>query len=237
MKRHELNEAPPALPDHRRGHRQRLRARLREGGGVGVHDYELVELLLCLAVPRRDMKPVAKQLSAAFRGDLSSLLAASRADLMRIDGVGEGAADAIALVGALVARAGARSLMTRDVLSSWSAVTAYCQSTMQGLGTEQFRVLFLDRKNKLIHDETMNKGTVDHAPVYPREVVRRALELHASALILVHNHPSGDPAPSAADVEMTRLIVEAARALEICVHDHLIVGRNGHTSLRQMGLM
>jgi DNA repair protein RadC len=237
MRRHELNEAAPALHDHRLGHRERLRVRLRAGGGLGVHDYELVELLLCLAVPRRDMKPVAERLHEAFSGDLSGLLAASRADLMRTEGVGEAAADVIALVGVLVARSGAQSLMKRDVLSSWSAVVAYCQRTMQGLGREQFRVLFLDRKNKLIRDETMGEGTVDQAPVYPREVVRRALELQASALILVHNHPSGDPAPSSADVEMTRLIVEAARTLEISVHDHLIVGREGHASLRQMGLM
>lgn len=237
MRRRELNEAAPALHDHRLGHRERLRVRLREGGGAGVHDYELVELLLCLAVPRRDMKPIAKRLNEAFRGDLSGLLAASRADLMRTEGVGEGAADAIALVGALVARSGAQSLAKRDVLSSWSSVVSYCQRTLQGMGREQFHVLFLDRKNKLIRDERMGDGTVDHAPVYPREVVRRALELQASALILVHNHPSGDPTPSSADIEMTRLIVEAARTMDISVHDHLIVGRDGHASLRQLGLM
>jgi DNA repair protein RadC len=237
MKRHELNEAPPALPDHRRGHRQRLRARLREAGAEPLQDYELLELLLCMVVPRRDMKPLAKQMLAAFGDDMDRMLIATREALLRIDGVGESVADAIAVVGAFAARINKPPRLDRENLSSWSAVAAYCTNAMARLGTEQFRVLFLDRKNKLIRDEKMGEGTVDQAPVYPREVVRRALELQASALILVHNHPSGDPAPSAADVEMTRLIVEAARALEICVHDHLIVGRNGHTSLRQMGLM
>lgn len=202
-----------------------------------MQDYELLELLLCMIVPRRDMKPVAKQMLATFGDDLDRMLLASREALLRIDGVGDSVADAIAVVAAFAARINKPPRLERESLSSWNAVAAYCQKTMRGLGTEQFRVLFLDRKNKLIRDEMMGQGTVDHAPVYPREVVRRALELQAAALILVHNHPSGDPAPSSADVEMTKLIVDAARTMDISVHDHLIIGRDGHASLRQLGLM
>jgi DNA repair protein RadC len=237
MSPRELNETASFPVDHRLGHRERLRARLRKAGVQPLHDYELLEMLLCMIVPRRDMKPVAKRMLAAFGDDLDRMLLASREALLRIDGVGESVADAIAVVGAFAARINKPPLLERETLSSWSAVAAYCGKTMRGLGTEQFRVLFLDRKNKLIRDEILSEGTVDHAPVYPREVVRRALELQASALILVHNHPSGDPAPSSADVEMTKLIVDAARTMEISVHDHLIIGRDKHTSLRQMGLM
>jgi DNA repair protein RadC len=237
MSPRELNETPPFPIDHRLGHRERLRARLRKAGVQPMQDYELLELLLCMIVPRRDMKPVAKQMLATFGDDLDRMLLASREALLRIDGVGESVADAIAVVGAFAARINKPPPLERESLSSGSAVAAYCQKTMRGLGTEQFRVLFLDRKNKLIRDEILSQGTVDHAPVYPREVVRRALELQASALILVHNHPSGDPAPSSADVEMTKLIVDAARTMDICVHDHLIIGRDRHSSLRQMGLM
>lgn len=202
-----------------------------------MQDYELLELLLCMIVPRRDMKPVAKQMLATFGDDLDRMLLASREALLQIDGVGDSVADAIAVVAAFAARINKPPRLERESLSSWNAVAAYCQKTMRGLGTEQFRVLFLDRKNKLIRDEMLGQGTVDHAPVYPREVVRRALELQAAALILVHNHPSGDPAPSSADVEMTKLIVDAARTMDISVHDHLIIGRDGHASLRQLGLM
>lgn len=237
MSPRELNETVPFPVDHRLGHRERLRARLRKAGVQPMHDYELLELLLCMIVPRRDMKPVALKMLAAFGDDMDRMLLASREALLRVDGVGESVADAIALVGAFAARINKPPRLERESLSSWSAVAAYCQKTMRGLGTEQFRVLFLDRKNKLIRDEILGEGTVDHAPVYPREVVRRALELQASAMILVHNHPSGDPAPSTADVEMTKLIVDAARTMDISVHDHLIIGRDEHASLRQMGLM
>ena len=156
---------------------------------------------------------------------------------MTVAGAGEQVADLLSAIGSFVIRTAKQPLKQRDALSSWSALVSYCQRSMQGLGSEQFRVLFLDRKNRLIRDEVLGEGTVDHAPVYPREIMRRALELQASALILVHNHPSGDPSPSTADVEMTKLIVEAARTLEIAVHDHLVVGRQGHASLRQLGLM
>lgn len=237
MSPRELNETPPFPIDHRRGHRKRLRARLRKAGVQPMQDYELLELLLCMIVPRRDMKPVAKQMLATFGDDLDRMLLASREALLRIDGVGDSVADAIAVVAAFAARINKPPRLERESLSSWNAVAAYCQKTMRGLGTEQFRVLFLDRKNKLIRDEMMGQGTVDHAPVYPREVVRRALEVSASALILVHNHPSGDPTPSAADVEMTVQIVEAAAALGLSVHDHLVVGRSGVASFKSLGLM
>ena len=237
MVRPELADASFPLTDLQTGHRERLRARFRASGAVSLSDHELLEYVLCMAVPRRDMKPIAKLLLAEFGGDLTQLLSASRERLTRVGGIGDSAADIITLIGAFSARAAAQPILRREALSSWSAVVSYCQRTMQGLGTEQFRVLFLDRKNKLIRDEIMGAGTVDHAPVYPREVVKRALELEASALILVHNHPSGDPSPSSADVDMTKLVVEAARTLDIAVHDHLIVGRQGHASLRQLGLM
>jgi DNA repair protein RadC len=237
MEQPELADASVLLPDQWLGHRERLRERFRMAGATSLHDHELLELVLCMAVPRRDMKPVALALLKEFGGDLTMLLSASRERLTRVSGVGDSAAQAVALIGAFAARAAAQPVMKRNVLSSWSAVVSYCQLTMQGLGSEQFRVLFLDRKNRLIRDVVMGEGTVDHAPVYPREVVKRALELEASALILVHNHPSGDPSPSSADVEMTKLIVAAARTMEISVHDHLIVGRQGHASLRQLGLM
>lgn len=233
----ELNDAAPALPDHRHGHRERLRARLRAGGVDAMPDYELLELLLCMAVPRRDMKPVAKTLLAEFGQDLARLLSASRAHLTRVGGVGEGVADALAIVAAMASRAHKPQTVERENLSSWGGAVAYCRRKMAGLGVETFHVLFLDRKNKLILDQKMSEGTVDHAPVYAREVVKRALELQASALILVHNHPSGDPSPSSADVEVTKLVATAAAALEISVHDHLIIGRNGEASLRQMGLL
>lgn len=237
MAKRELADVACEPIDHRLGHRERLRERFRSAGADALPDYELLELVLCMVVPRRDMKPLAKALLAEFGGDLTMLFSASRERLMRISGVGETVADLISITGHFVGRTARQPVMQREALSSWSAVVAYCQRRMQGLGSEQFRVLFLDRKNKLIKDEVLGEGTVDHAPVYPREVVKRALELEASAVILVHNHPSGDPSPSTADIEMTKMIVEAARTLEIAVHDHLIVGRQGHSSLRQLGLM
>jgi DNA repair protein RadC len=233
----ELNDAAPALPDHRHGHRERLRARLRAGGANALHDYELLELLLCLAVPRRDMKPLAKTMLAAFEEDLSKLLSAPRAEIMAIAGAGDAVADAIVLAATFAGRGYRPPTIERENLSSWRAAVSYCQRTMEGLATEQFRVLFLDRKNKLIRDKVMGEGTVDHAPVYTREVVRLALQVQASALILVHNHPSGDPSPSAADVEMTKQVAAAAATMDIAVHDHLIIGRGGHASLRELGLM
>ena len=231
-----MSDAAPAEVPHYLGHRDRLRERFREGAD-SLPDYELLELALFAVIPREDVKERAKDILKEFGGDLSALFSASRERLMQIPSVGEKTADHIALIGHFVRRASKQQMKERDVLSSWSAVVAYCTSAMAGEKSEQFRILFLDRKNKLLKDEVQNRGTVDHTPVYPREVVKRALELGASAIILVHNHPSGDPTPSTSDVEMTKQIVEAARTLDIAVHDHLIIGRQGHASLKQLGLM
>ncbi len=231
-----MSDAAPAEVPHYLGHRDRLRERFREGAD-SLPDYELLELALFAVIPREDVKERAKDILKEFGGDLSALFSASRERLMQIPSVGEKTADHIALIGHFVRRASKQQMKERDVLSSWSAVVAYCTSAMAGEKSEQFRILFLDRKNKLLKDEVQNRGTVDHTPVYPREVVKRALELGASAIILVHNHPSGDPTPSTSDVEMTKQIVEAARTLDIAVHDHLIIGRHGHASLKQLGLM
>jgi DNA repair protein RadC len=188
-------------------------------------------------IPRQDVKLLAKTMLAEFAGDLTALFAAPRERLKQIDGVGDAVADHMALINAFITRAAKQRMTEREVQSSWNAVVAYCTRAMAGQTTEQFRILFLDRKNKLLRDEVHGQGTVDHTPVYPREVIKRALELGASALILVHNHPSGDPAPSASDVEMTKEIIAAAKTLDIAVHDHLIIGRDRHASLKQLGLM
>jgi DNA repair protein RadC len=221
---------------HYLGHRDRLRERFREGA-ASLPDYELLELMLYAVIPRQDVKPLAKRILNEFAGDLTALFAASHDRLRQIDGVGEKVADQIGIVGTFITRTAKQEMREREALSSWNAVVAYCTRAMAGETTEQFRILFLDRKNKLLRDEVQNRGTVDHTPVYPREVVKRALELGASAIILVHNHPSGDPTPSASDVEMTKQITDAAKTLDIAVHDHLIIGRGKHTSLRQLGLM
>jgi DNA repair protein RadC len=231
-----LADAGASELPHYLGHRDRLRERFREGGD-SLPDYELVELMLFAVIPREDVKERAKAILKEFGGDLAALFAASRERLMQIPDVGEKTADHIALIGQFVRRTSKQQMPEREVLSSWNAVIAYCTRAMAGQTTEQFRVLFLDRKNKLLRDEVLGQGTVDHTPVYPREVVKRALELGASALILVHNHPSGDPAPSVSDVEMTKEIVAAAKTLDIAVHDHLIIGRDRHASLKQLGLM
>ena len=232
MPKRGLSEAAP----HYLGHRDRLRERFREGADA-LPDYELLELMLFAVIPRRDVKEQAKIMLKEFNGDLTALFAASREHLMQIDGVGDAVADQIAIVNAFINRSAKQAVKGREVLGSWNALVAYCTSAMAGETTEQFRILFLDRKNQLLRDEIQNRGTVDHTPVYPREVVKRALELGAAAVILVHNHPSGDPTPSSSDVEMTKQIIEAARTLDITVHDHLIIGRGRHTSLRQLGLM
>lgn len=230
--------AAPAEIPHHIGHRDRLRQRLREGGEDALPDYELLELVLFAAIPRQDVKPLAKRMLEAFKGDLAALFAAPRERLREIDGVGDAVVDQLKIVRAAANRVLRERAKKADVtLSSWSALVDYCMAQMSRETTEQFRILFLDRKNKLLRDEVQGRGTVDHTPVYPREVVKRALELGASAIILVHNHPSGDPTPSTADVEMTRDIVAAAKTLDIAVHDHLIIGRHGHASLKQLGLM
>jgi DNA repair protein RadC len=230
--------APKPTPQpkpHHAGHRERLRE--RAGAGLtALPDYELLELFLFRSIPRGDVKPLAKQLLARF-GSLGGVLGATAADLRTVAGVGEAAALDLKLLHEASLRTAKEQVARRRMISSWSALLAYVKTALAHEAREQFRVLFLDRKNQLIADETMNCGTVDHAPVYPREVVRRALELSASSLILVHNHPSGDPTPSSADVDMTRQVVEAARPLRISVHDHLIAGRDGVASLKALGLM
>ena len=230
---------------HHAGHRERLRERARGGGLTHLPDYELLELFLFRSQRQGDVKPIAKALLARF-GSLSAVLAASIEDLMtvraedskgRMKGVGAETALDLAALHEVSRRVAREPAVKRTVISSWTALVAYVRVALQHEPREQFRVLYLDKKNQLILDEILNRGTVDHAPVYPREVVRRALEVSASAIILVHNHPSGDPTPSRADIQMTKQIVEAARSLAGEVHDHLIVGREGVSSFRQLGLM
>ena len=237
--------APKAAKPHHAGHRERLRERARGGGLTHLPDYELLELFLFRSQPQGDVKPIAKALLARF-GSLSAVLAASIEDLMtvraedskgRMKGVGAETALDLAALHEVSRRVAREPAVKRTVISSWTALVAYVRVALQHEPREQFRVLYLDKKNQLILDEILNRGTVDHAPVYPREVVRRALEVSASAIILVHNHPSGDPTPSRADIQMTKQIVEAARSLSVEVHDHLIVGREGVSSFRQLGLM
>ncbi|MFI4974914.1 MAG: DNA repair protein RadC [Caulobacterales bacterium] len=220
---------------HYLGHRDRLRERAAAAGLGALPDYELLELHLFRSVPRGDVKPLAKRLLARF-GSLSGVLGASFEELKTVSGVGDAVALDLKLLHEAALRAGREAIARRPVISSWSALLAYVKTALAHEAREQFRVLFLDRKNQLIADEVMNRGTVDHAPVYPREVVRRALELSASSVILVHNHPSGDPTPSAADIDMTRQVVEAGRSLRIAVHDHLVVGRDVVASFKALGL-
>jgi DNA repair protein RadC len=220
---------------HFTGHRERLRGRAQAGGLTALPDYELLELFLFRSIPKRDIKPLAKQLLARF-GSLSGVLGATPEELKTVAGVGDTVALDLKLLHEAALRTAKEAIGKRPVISSWSALLAYVKAALAHEAREQFRVLFLDKKNQLIADEVMNRGTVDHAPVYPREVMRRALELSASAVILVHNHPSGDPTPSGADVDMTRQVVDAGRALRITVHDHLVVGTSGVASLKALGL-
>lgn len=228
-------EAPGPV-DLRVGHRQRLRQRFRDGGADAVPDYELLEMILFRVYTRGDTKPIAKRLLAAF-GNFSEVINAPPQRLLEVEGVGERAVDELKLIRAAASRLVRREITSKPALSSWSSVLDYLRIA-QGFDTvEQFRILFLDKKNNLIADEVQGRGTIDHTPVYVREVVKRALELSATALILVHNHPSGDPTPSRADIDMTKLIVEAAKPLGISIHDHIIVGREGHASLRALRLI
>ncbi len=224
------------LKPHWQGHRDRLRSKLVKRGASALEDYELLETLLFAFIPRRDVKPVSKALLARF-GSLSAILAAEPKDLLKVAGVGETVAAYIKATSEIGSRAIRETIQTRPIISSWTALLAYVRSQLQHETREQFRVLFLDRKNQLIADELMGQGTVDHAPVYPREIARRALELSASSLILLHNHPSGDPTPSRADIDMTREIMDALAPLEITVHDHLIAARGGVTSFKTQGLI
>jgi DNA repair protein RadC len=233
----ETSPAPSdAEEDHRRGHRQRLKSRFQRAGREGLQDYELLELVLFRSIPQRDVKPLAKALLASF-GSVAEVLGAPVARLMEFDGVGEQTALDLKIVEAAGRELARGAVAKRTVLGSWAAVIDYCRAAMAFSGIEQFRILFLDKRNQLIADEVQQTGTVDHAPVYPREVVKRALELSASAVILVHNHPSGDPTPSSADIAMTREIAAVAKPLGIVVHDHIIVGRQGHASLKGLQLI
>ncbi|MEZ5774243.1 MAG: DNA repair protein RadC [Hyphomicrobiaceae bacterium] len=218
------------------GHRERLRERFRSGGADAMPDYELLELLLFRSIPRRDTKPLAKALIARF-GSFAEVLSAPESRLREVPGVGATVATDLALVRAAALRLARGEVRNRQVLGSWTAVLDYCRSAMAFEMREEFRIIFLDKKNRILGDEVQQRGTVDHTPVYVREIVKRSLELAATAIILVHNHPSGDPTPSRADIDMTAQIVEAAKRLGITVHDHIIIGRNGHASFRGLGLM
>jgi len=234
-----MTAPPPAdggEKPHHLGHRQRLRERLLDGGAGALADYELLELVLFRAIPRRDVKPLAKSLLARF-GSFAEVICASRKRLQEVSGLGEAAIAELKIVQAAAGRLARDQVRERHVLSSWSSVLDYCRTVMAYAEREELRVLFLDKRNHLIADERQQVGTVDHTPVYPREVVKRALELSATAVILVHNHPSGDPTPSRADIQMTEAIIDVAGPLGIAVHDHIIVGKDGHASLKALKLI
>jgi DNA repair protein RadC len=221
---------------HYLGHRERLRERFRKGGADALGEYELLELILFRAMPRRDVKPLAKALIARF-GSFAEVVSARPERLAEIDGLGEAAIVELKIVEAAAKRLAKSAIEKRLALSSFSAVVDYCRTAMAFLDHEEFRVLFLDKKNCLIADEVQGIGTVDHAPVYPREIMRRALELSASAIILVHNHPSGDPQPSAEDIHLTHQIIAVGKPLKVAVHDHLIIGKHGHVSLKGLRMI
>ncbi len=222
--------------NHAAGHRERLRMRFAKTGAEGLHDYEMLELILFRAIPRRDVKPLAKNLIKLF-GGFAEVLSAPVERLVETQGVSQAVAQELKIVHAASIKLTQERVLNRPVISSWTELLAYCRAVMADEKIELFRILFLDKKNILIGDEVQGRGTVDHTPVYPREVVKRALELGASAIILVHNHPSGDPTPSRADIEMTRQIQDAAQALTIRVHDHLIIGADQHVSFKNLGLL
>ncbi len=239
-RRNELAEAmtaPVTADDPHAGHRQRVRERFLKVGGDALEDYELLELALQLVIPRKDTKALAKTLLREF-GSFSAVFNASEARLSTIKGLGDTSIAHIKVIQAVAARFGRDRIdHEQPILSSWSQLIDYCRSQMAFESIEQFRILFLDKKNRLIADEVQQTGTVDHTPVYPREVIKRTLELSATALILVHNHPSGDPAPSSADVRMTKEIADVAKPLGITLHDHIIIGKSGHASLRGLKLL
>ena len=241
-------DAPPSLDElfpsaapgreshHGRGHRARLRQRLVEGGPDALLDHELVEYLLGLALPRRDTKPLAKRLIRDF-GGFGRLLAADAEAIARVGGLGEGSVAALKVVQAAALRLLKEEVRDRPVLGSWQALLDYLRADMAHEAIERVRVLFLNAKNVLIRDEPMWEGSVDESAVYIREIMRRALDCHATAIIIVHNHPSGDPSPSQQDIRLTRDLAEAGRHLRITLHDHVIIGANGHSSLRAMGVI
>jgi DNA repair protein RadC len=230
---------PTSQPDekpHYHGHRERLRERFHAAGPDALSDYELLEMALYPALPRRDTKPLAKTLLKTF-GSFAEVIHAPVARLREVDGIGEASINQLKLIAAAAHRIAKGEIKRSIALSSWNDVIDYCRTGMAFADKEQFRLLFLDKRNRLIADEVQQTGTVDHTPVYPREVIKRALELSATALILVHNHPSGDPTPSQADIQMTKAIIDIAGPLGISVHDHIIVGKNGHASLKGLKLI
>ncbi len=233
-----FDEAPPKVSGepHWHGHRERLKARFRDAGAEALPDYELLELVLFRSIPRRDVKGLAKRLIQQF-GSFAEVLGAPEERLREVDGIGPAVATDLKLVMAAAQRLARGEVSKKTVLSSWLHVIDYCRASMAFETREMFRILFLDKRNGLIADEVQQIGTVDHTPVYPREIVKRALELSATAVILVHNHPSGDPTPSQADIAMTRQIIDVAKPLGISVHDHIIVGRDGHASLKGLKLI
>lgn len=230
-----LPRADPQNP-HFLAHRGRLRERFMRAGRSALADYELLELVLFRAISRRDVKPIAKRLIETF-GDFNHVISATPTQLRDVSGVGEHVIRELKIVEAAAHRLAQARVVNRNALSSWADLMEYCKITMAHLGHEQFRILFLDRRNVLIADEDQQRGTVDHVPVYPREVVKRALELNASAVILVHNHPSGDPTPSDCDITMTQRIRDATDVVGITLHDHVIIGKERDTSFRSMGLL
>lgn len=231
------NDSDKSSKPHYHGHRARLRERFLKAGAAALPDYELLELLLFQAQPRGDTKPLAKRLLAAFDDSFADVVSAPPDKLREIEGVSDAVVAALKTGEAVVLRLMQMRVLDRDVLSSWYDLIAYCQAKIAHESREHFHILFLDTRNRLIADERQQTGTINHAPVYPREVIKRTLELSAAAVILVHNHPSGDPTPSAADIEMTRKIAEAGRTLGVVVHDHLVVARGGYTSFRADGLL
>lgn len=228
--------AEPIRPSYIKDHRKRLRDRFINGHQDTVPDYELLELVLFRAIPRRDVKPLARALLDTF-GDFCHVVAASPARLRNIKGVGDAVIVELKLVEAAAQRFTRGKIIDRPVISNWTALLDYCQTRLAHLAVEQVRVLYLDRKNRLIGDEAQGHGTIDHVPLYPREVLKRALELNASALILVHNHPSGDPTPSEADINLTHELTQGASALGLKIYDHLVIGKSNHVSFRDEGLL
>ena len=227
---------PGRLPSYIADHRKRLRSRFSEGGAAALPDYEMLELVLFRALPRQDVKPLAHALLARF-GDFSAVISASTERLHEVKGVGDAVVLELKIIEAAAQRLARARVMRRSAISSWDSLVDYCRTTMAHRDTEHFRVLYLDTRNTLIADEELARGTVNHVPVYPREVAKRALELAASAVILVHNHPSGDPTPSESDVTMTDRVRAALDALDITLHDHLIVGQFNEASFRESGLL
>jgi len=234
-KHNPVETSPADAAPHYHGHRERLRARFMEAGAQALADYEMLELVLFRAVPRRDVKPLAKDLLLKF-GSFAEVISAP-AERLKQEGLGEAAVIELKVVQAAAQRLARGEVKKRTAMSSGTAVIDYVRAAQAFAEKEQFRILFLDKKNRVIADEVQQQGTVDHTPVYPREVVKRALELSATAIILVHNHPSGDPTPSQADIEMTRQIASVAKPLGIALHDHIIVGRDGHASLKGLKLI